>query len=330
LRVTRALYLLRPEEALTILFFLPLAWALASMSRVNAAMPGPAAAYPGSLVRLVFLLLTVLALLALVRFRPRWELPRDAMPFLFCANVYASLHDLIRFFGAPDITRTLERWDLALFGFEPTVWAERFIAPFWTDAFTVCYWLFYVCAPTLGLLLYLKKDKKGFRSTMVSVVLCLYMGYVGYVAWPASAPRLAIPGAYSIALRGSALLDYTRSAVTAIPLTAYGAFPSLHCAVALLALLLAWKHLRWFFWIQLPFGVGLIVGTVYLRHHWVVDIFAGFVLTFIAYWAGPMLETWWRARSGEHRGVVDEVATAAARPGKKRKRERSELVAASE
>ena len=129
---------------------------------------------------------------------------------------------------------------------------------------------------------------------MVSVVLCLYMGYIGYVAWPAAAPRLAIPEAFSVALRGgSAFLDSTRAATAAIPLTALGAFPSLHCAIALLALLLAWKHLRWYFWVQLPFGVGLIVGTVYLRHHWVVDILAGFVLTFAAFWAGPLLEDAW-------------------------------------
>jgi membrane-associated phospholipid phosphatase len=178
------------------------------------------------------------------------------------------------------------------------VWAQRFIAPFWTDFFTVCYWLFYVCAPVMGLVLYLNRDRRAFRYTMVSVVLCLFMGYVGYVLWPASAPRLAIPQAYSIDLHGDPTLDYTRAAVSAVPLTAYGAFPSLHCAVALLALLLAWKHLRWFFWVQLPFGIGLILGTVYLRHHWVVDILAGFVLTAVSFYAGPRLEDFWRRKGG--------------------------------
>jgi membrane-associated phospholipid phosphatase len=119
-------------------------------------------------------------------------------------------------------------------------------------------------------------------------------GLIGYVAWPASAPRLAIPEAFNVALRGgSAFLDSTRAATAALPVTTHGAFPSLHCAVALLALLLAWKHLRWNFWVQLPFGVGLIVGTVYLRHHWVVDILAGFVLTFVAFWVGPLIEDAW-------------------------------------
>ena len=92
-------------------------------------------------------------------------------------------------------------------------------------------------------------------------------------------------------------LDQSRAGTKAIPLTALGAFPSLHCAVALLATLLAWRHLRWFFPIQLVLGTGLIVGTIYLRHHWAVDILAGFVLTFASFWAGPRLERWWEAQA---------------------------------
>ena len=121
-----------------------------------------------------------------------------------------------------------------------------------------------------------------------------------------------MPGAYSVPLHGSPLLDFTRTAPVVIPLTAYGAFPSLHCAVALLAVLLAWRYQRWFFWVQLPFATGLIVGTVYLRHHWVVDILAGFVLTFAAYWAGPRVEDWWSLRaSGSQRSPLGREAGAA-------------------
>jgi membrane-associated phospholipid phosphatase len=291
---------------MTFVFYIILFLALLAMSVSQAFHEDPDGAYPGSFARLLFLVVSVAGFLALIQYRPRWELLRDSMPFLFCGNVYANLHDLIRFFRAPDITASLARWDLALFGVQPSVWAERFITPVATDFLTVCYWLFYVCAPLLGLFLLMKGDRRAFRYTMVSVVLCLYIGYVGYVAFPASAPRLWMPEAYSTPLRGNTILDFTRAATAAIPLTSKGAFPSLHCAVALLALLLAWRHLRWFFWVQLPFAIGLVLGTVYLRHHWVVDILAGFAVTVVAFLAGPPLEDrWW----GNGRRVED-----AARP----------------
>ncbi|MGE5176736.1 MAG: phosphatase PAP2 family protein [Hyphomicrobiales bacterium] len=305
--VLRFLFGFRPEETVSLLFFVPMAVALVSLSLApGAPVDHAAAGYPDSFVRLVTLVGSVIVFLWVVRTKPHWELARDSLPFLFAANIYGNLHDLIRFYGFPNITNDLRRWDAALFGVEPTVWAQRFLNPSLTDFFTVCYWLFYVTPPLLGLLLYLKRDRRAFRETMVSIVLCLYLGYIGYVLWPASAPRLAIPGAYGTALHGfSALLDESRVAPAAIPLTAYGAFPSLHCAVAILTILLAWRHLRWFFPIQLFFGIGLVLGTVYLRHHWVVDILAGLVLTVLTFWAGPRVETWWERMAARYAAASD-------------------------
>ena len=295
----RFLFTMRPEEAMTLVAFIPVAWALAGVALHPAAYPADPAGYPSALARLIALVLTVALTLVVVRIKPRWELIRDSLPFLFAGTIYASCHDLIRFYGFPDVTRALYRWDVALFGVEPTIWAQRFAAPPLTDFLTLCYWLFYVTPPLLGLLLYMRKMRPQFRITLLSIVLCLYLGYIGYVVFPASAPRLLIPPEqYGPPLRGLVpFLDRTRVVVKAIPLTAHGAFPSLHCAVALLAMILAWRHLRWFFPIQFVLGTGLIVGTVYLRHHWVVDILAGFVLTFFSLWAGPRLERWWEARA---------------------------------
>ncbi|HLQ67675.1 MAG TPA: phosphatase PAP2 family protein [Candidatus Limnocylindrales bacterium] len=294
--IRRLLFTLRPEEVMTLILFVPVAYALAVIAANPSLYPvDPAAAgYPGALPRLIALAATVVIMLWIARVEPRWELIRDSLPFLFCANIYVSLHDVIRFYAFSDVTRALYRWDVALFGVEPTVWAQRFAQPLLTDVLTICYWLFYVTPPLLGLLLYRKGKRTAFRYTLLSIVLCLYLGYIGYVAWPASAPRLIIGDQYGAPLHGLwPLLDQTRAATRAIPLTARGAFPSLHCAVALLAVILAWRHLRWFFPIQLVLATGLIIGTVYLRHHWVVDILAGFVLTFASLWAGPRLERWW-------------------------------------
>lgn len=310
------LFQFRMEETISLLLFVPMAIALigVSLAPPGAAPVNPAAAdYPDSFVRLITLVGSVIVFFWVVRTKPNWHLVRDSLPFLFAANIYGNLHDLIRFYGRPDITGLLHRWDVALFGVEPTVWAQRFIAPGLTDFFTVCYWLFYVTPPLLGLFLWIKGDRRAFRETMVSIVLCLYAGYAGYVLWPASAPRLAIPDQFTVPLHGlSALLDQTRVAPAAIPLTAYGAFPSLHCAVAILTVLLAWRHLRSFFPVQLFFGIGLVLGTIYLRHHWVVDIAAGLVLTVATFWAGPRLESWWERMAARYaappgRGVEDEA-----------------------
>ena len=295
----RLLFSFRPEEIATLVLFVPMAYALGSIAAFGGGMPlsGPTAGYPSAFVRLVLLAGSIVVFLWVARTKPKWTFARDVLPFLFAGNVYANLHDMIVFFGAPDITRVLYDLDVKLFGVEPTLWAQQFANPLLTDFFTVCYWLFYILPPLLGLLLYLRGEWLSFRETLVSIVLCLYVGYIGYVVLPAGPPRYTIPELYGPPLKGLIpFLDATRAATTAVPLTTKGAFPSLHCGIMFLGTLLAWRHLRWFFPVMLFFGTGLIVGTVYLRHHWVVDIFAGIAIAIAADRFAPPLERWWAAR----------------------------------
>ena len=298
----KGLFAYRPEEVATLVLFAPMAYALVMIAAHGGGMVRTAATanYPDALARLVTLAASVIAFFWIVWTKPRWTFARDVLPFLFAGNVYINLHDMIAFFGAPDITRLLYHLDVKLFGVEPTVWAQRFDTPILTDFFTICYWLFYVLPPLLGFLLYLRGEWQSFRETLVSIVLCLYVGYVGYVAFPAGPPRYTIPHDFVAPLHGMIrILDESRAATSSVPLTTKGAFPSLHCGIMFLATLLAWRHLRWFFPIMLFFGSGLIAGTIYLRHHWAVDIIAGIAIALVADRVTPPLERWWTRRAAE-------------------------------
>jgi membrane-associated phospholipid phosphatase len=71
------------------------------------------------------------------------------------------------------------------------------------------------------------------------------------------------------------------------------AFPSLHAAVSLLTCWYAWRYCRWYLPILVVVVTGLLVGTVYLRHHYVVDLIAGAMLVPWVLWATPKLDRWW-------------------------------------
>jgi membrane-associated phospholipid phosphatase len=81
-----------------------------------------------------------------------------------------------------------------------------------------------------------------------------------------------------------------------LPVDSRAAFPSLHTAVSVVMLACAWRHLRTWFWIALPLVVGLWVSTIYLRHHYVVDLLAGFALAPLALLLAPRLDRWWAGR----------------------------------
>jgi len=97
-------------------------------------------------------------------------------------------------------------------------------------------------------------------------------------------------------LDGSLITSAMNKIVNISFATSRAAFPSLHCANTLMLLLYSFNYKKWFFFIFLPLGIGLILGTVYLRHHYVVDIIAGFALAVIVYILTPPVMSYWQSR----------------------------------
>jgi hypothetical protein len=64
---------------------------------------------------------------------------RDWLPFLCVCFIYENLHDLSGLVQKPDIAPMLMKMDIAIFGFEPTVWAQKIHHPVLTDIMAVSY-----------------------------------------------------------------------------------------------------------------------------------------------------------------------------------------------
>ncbi|MCJ7774410.1 MAG: phosphatase PAP2 family protein, partial [Desulfobacterales bacterium] len=89
--------------------------------------------------------------------------------------------------------------------------------------------------------------------------------------------------------------------------------PSMHACLCLICLIYAlryteifkWKKLAVSFWVIGVFS--LIISTVYLRYHWVIDIVAGGVLTIFAYYAAEMIYLKWNSILKRKGFAVHEV-----------------------
>ncbi len=124
----------------------------------------------------------------------------------------------------------------------------------------------------------------------------MYIGYILYAIFPAVSPSIAIKNVYVVPISGTPLADFGLSIEGTFSSASRDAFPSLHTAITLLVLLLAFKHIRWLFWVLLPFGLGLFVSTVYLRHHYVIDLIAGVPLGILAFIYLPKMNSWWLSK----------------------------------
>jgi membrane-associated phospholipid phosphatase len=300
-KIERVIFLLRFEEFIALLFFVPAAYFTFKSFFFFQAQGDVPRRFSGGVVRLLVVTAVLAVIWLIAKYKPQWRVLRDGLPFATAIAIYANLHDTIHFVNSHDVHSVLIKMDQFLFGVQPCVWAERFISPPLTFFFSLCYDMYIVFAPIVAVVLYLQKRHREFRFTLVSVILCFYLGYFGYILFPAAPPRFTLLPQFTQTLSG-VILDASMKLINVIPSTSRCAFPSLHCAITVLSLFFAWKYVRWLFWVLLPFGVGLILGTVYLRHHYVVDLLAGLVLSVIAFRLGPRMEEFWSRRMALYPG----------------------------
>ncbi len=233
---------------------------------------------------------------------------RDWLPIILLILVYENLRLLTGRIRPDNIDAYLYSADVALFGVEPTIWAQQFVNPWLTDYFAFSYTLYFFFPLILATTLYVRKKREDFRELMLGVVLLMYVGFLLYITFPAGPPRFTIAHLYDPPrLHGIfGLFETTQGAYDSLnPVLVHSSFPSLHCALSFIALLYAWRFRKavggsLMFWIFLPLIVSLWLATIYLRHHWIVDCFAGFALGIVMFSVTP----WLRRRYEEFRDRI--------------------------
>ena len=219
----------------------------------------------------------------------------DFSPLLFIILIYESLGDLIQYLH-PDIDPALIRIDHLLFGVHPTLWMERWIVPWFTDIMSFAYVSYYFLPVILIMTLYLRKKSPGLNEVIFILTFGYYVSFIGYILFPAVGPRYAMAHLYSVPLEGSLLTDLVRDVLNSIEHNKRDCMPSGHTQIALMVLFLARRYERFLYYIFFPLVCGLILSTVYLRYHYVIDLFVGAALAIGCLRIGPRLSKWWSPR----------------------------------
>lgn len=297
----KALFRLRVEEAIALLFLVPTTYLTLAAHEYAREAGLLTPRYMGGPWRLAVAVALLGLLFAAFRLWPRAspvKALRETLPFLVCILIYTNLHDTIGFVNPHDVHFFLIGLDKALFGVEPCVWAERFTTPERTELMNLLYMNFLWIAPSVSLVLLCQRRWREFRSATLGVIVCFYAGYFLYVVFPAAPPRLVLVYEFKKNLQGypGLLSSFSARAFALLPVDSRAAFPSLHAAVSLVALVYAWRYVRPLLLLLLPCAVGLWVSTIYLRHHYVVDLLAGWALAPLAVFLAPRLDRWWARR----------------------------------
>ena len=233
------------------------------------------------------------------------EFLRETLPFAFCISIYTNMHDMVHLVNPNDVDASLIAWDDYLLGFQPAIYLEPFITPELTDFMYFSYSSFLIYILLFTMYLYVKKKKVAFRETLVSVILTFYIGYVGYVIFPAVGPKFTMSHLFENSLSGTFITDRL-SFLMNYEISEYtrrDCFPSLHNGVIFLILLFAFKHEKIYAYLFFPFAIALFISTLYLRYHYFVDMIAGFLLAIIIFYLGPVMNNHWEKKSSEYKQV---------------------------
>lgn len=226
---------------------------------------------------------------------------RDWIPFILIDFIYENLHDLSRYFHTHDIAGTLMGWDMKLFGMELTLWSQRFFHPLLTDYMAFTYALYFIFPLVIMYYLSYRNLRSELREVILALSFTFLLGFLGYVFFPCSPPRYFLENQYTepVRLYGFYIFNQLQSKWDSLSAIRAGAFPSLHVGISSIALIYAFRFRKFsrftrvLFWIYVPLVISLWVSTIYLRHHWFIDIAAGWFLAVFSCWMSPLVIGGW-------------------------------------
>jgi len=267
---------LRPSDLLTLFFLLLLSCLAVFSAPVNQSWAMLLATYAA---------LAILILVAAV-YRTRVSPAKKGFHLSVVATVvtvlfvFNSLGPLIAGIHTTTFDARLIAVDHAIFGVHPTVWMERLINPLLTGLLQFAYISYYFIPISLGILLIARGRFGAFEEVLFGILLCFYLSYVGYLLVPAIGPRFTLSHLQTGDLQVSPFIEAIQNALNALEKNKTDAFPSGHTAIALMSLYYAWKEREKILFAGfVPVVTGLIISTVYLRYHYVIDVIAGIALT---------------------------------------------------
>jgi hypothetical protein len=192
-------------------------------------------------------------------------------------------------------------FDLRVFGYEPSLAWDRYVTPHTTEWFAFFYfgYFFLLIAHVVPIMLN-GRGRIGVPHFALGIFIVFCSGHLLYMLVPGWGPYRALAGQFEHPLEGGLFWRLVRATVDA-----GGAqkdiFPSLHTAAPTYFAIYSYIHRRaWPFRFTWPFmafaATQIILATMFLRWHYLIDILAGLTLATFAALASHRIVAWEVAR----------------------------------
>ncbi len=217
-----------------------------------------------------------------------WHFWRHWYPHLFFIFCFEEMGKLVHLVSPAWQDAKLIAFDHWLTGVNPSMWLERLAHPALNEFMQFAYFTYFLYLLVLGGIFYYRREWESYWAVMSYSAIGYVLGYFIAMLFPVQSPWFSMAGMWHGELAGgpfTALINVIEKCGRV-----HGAaFPSQHVAGAMAALWGAWRHRRWLFWVFLPLVACMCVSTVYVRKHYVADVFGGMVTGTVGYVIGRWL-----------------------------------------
>jgi hypothetical protein len=233
-------------------------------------------------------------------------------PLLYRLAIYGTVQssyflfkDLLPVINPSSLDRELYHLDLALFGFEPAMLMDAWVSSTTTEWFAFFYfgYFFLLALHVIPMLLFGRREP--LLSEFCFGMLVLFcVGHIVYTLVPGYGPYRAMADHFTNPLPEGVWRDLVLNTVAS-----GGAqkdiFPSLHTAAPTFILLWSFRHRKLtpfcYTWPVVAFAAAnIVIATMFLRWHYVIDVVAGLLLAALAVTAAATVTRWELARRAEH------------------------------
>lgn len=222
------------------------------------------------------------------------------IPVIYIA--YSQIQEYIKILNPIDYDNFLIQCDKIIFGLNPTQWITQYSNPYLTEYFQFSYMLFFLLPLIHAIDLYYSQKSNELNILIRNIAFSYYFSYLMYLFLPAIGPRFTLHEFMQLnnELPGLFLTPYFRDFVNvggSVPIGAINpadlvnrdCMPSGHTWITLVNIYWAFKfkpRMRWFIYV---FGFSLILSTIYLRYHYVIDVIVGIVFAIFAILIEPRI-----------------------------------------
>jgi hypothetical protein len=194
--------------------------------------------------------------------------------------------------------------DLRIFGFEPSVSWDRFVTPATTEWFAFFYYGYFIllAAHVIPFMLF-ARDTKLLGEFSLGIISVFCVAHVTYLVVPGFGPYAYLAPHFTHPLSGHYWWRLVKETVDAVDGRARtDIFPSLHTAAPTFLALFSYRHRAsrpfCFTWMPMAFFVTqIILATMFLRWHYLIDICAGLTLASLSILFATRASRWelaWR------------------------------------